>query len=268
MTRTKAKITSTDRNFDSIAAKFQQNIYSTTKGRLRQLVLQRDLLELALPVQTPVLDVGGGQGQLALWLSSLGHPVLLTDISAEMLAIAEQAAVAQNLALQVKQQGLQQLALQAEQGVLAPAPLVLCHAVLEWLADPAAAIRQLWQLTAAGGWLSLMFYNIDAKRFSNIVYGNFNYVLRDLAYKKKVSLSPQNPLDPTQVLQWCQQTGFVLHSKTGVRCFHDYLRDRSEQEREFEKLLQVELRFNRQEPYASLGRYQHLLLQKPAADGN
>lgn len=264
MTKPKQKKAATDRNFDSIAAKFQQNIYSTTKGRLRQLVLQRDLAALALPADTPVLDVGGGQGQLSLWLAQQGHPVVLTDISAEMLALASEQARIQQVQLDVRQASLQQLTAQLAQAQLAAAPLVLCHAVLEWLAEPAAAINQLWQLTAPGGVLSLMFYNKDAKRFSNIVYGNFNYVLRDLAYKKKVSLSPQNPLDPVEVMQWCSAAGFTLLSKTGVRCFHDYLRDRSEQQTEFAKLLEVELRYNQQEPYASLGRYQHLLLRKPA----
>ena len=260
MTKKNTVKTKSDRNFDSIAGKFQQNIYNTTKGRLRQLVLQRDLQELALLSQPGcrVLDVGGGQGQLALWLAGLGHQVTLTDLSGEMLALAQQAATAQQLKVQIQQWSLQQLAEQQQS-----APLVLCHAVLEWLAEPADAIRQLYQLVEPGGVLSLMFYNVDAKRFSNIVYGNFNYVLRDLAYKKKVSLSPQNPLDPRDVAHWCQQAGFVQLSKTGVRCFHDYLRDRSEQESEFDKLLEVELRYNRTEPYASLGRYQHLLLQKP-----
>jgi len=260
MTKKNTVKTKSDRNFDSIAGKFQQNIYNTTKGRLRQLVLQRDLLELALLSQPGcrVLDVGGGQGQLALWLAGLGHQVTLTDLSGEMLALAQQAATAQQLKVQIQQWSLQQLAEQQQS-----APLVLCHAVLEWLAEPAEAIRQLYQLVEPGGVLSLMFYNVDAKRFSNIVYGNFNYVLRDLAYKKKVSLSPQNPLDPRDVSAWCQQAGFIQLSKTGVRCFHDYLRDRTEQETEFDKLLEVELRYNRTEPYASLGRYQHLLLQKP-----
>ncbi len=260
MTKKNTVKTKSDRNFDSIAGKFQQNIYNTTKGRLRQLVLQRDLLELALLSQPGcrVLDVGGGQGQLALWLAGLGHQVTLTDLSGEMLALAQQAATAQQLKVQIQQWSLQQLAEQQQS-----APLVLCHAVLEWLAEPAEAIRQLYQLVEPGGVLSLMFYNVDAKRFSNIVYGNFNYVLRDLAYKKKVSLSPQNPLDPRDVSDWCQQAGFIQLSKTGVRCFHDYLRDRTEQETEFDKLLEVELRYNRTEPYASLGRYQHLLLQKP-----
>ncbi len=258
--------TKSDRNFDSIAAKFQQNIYQTSKGRLRQLVLQRDLAELAL-LATPsqVLDIGAGQGQLSLWLAAQGHQVHLTDVSAEMLAIAAQSAAEQGLTAKVSfsQQGLQQLA--AEPALQQQYPLVLCHAVLEWLADPEQAIAQLTSLLAPGGILSLMFYNVDAKRLSNIIYGNFNYVLRDLSYKKKVSLSPQHPLNPVQVSHWCQQQGLLQLSKTGVRCFHDYLRDRSQQQTQFELLLETELRYNRLEPYASLGRYQHLLLQKPAA---
>lgn len=262
MTKKNSVKLQSDRNFDSIAAKFQQNIYNTSKGRLRQCVLQRDLAELLDSTELgncSVLDVGGGQGQLALWLAERGHAVTLTDVSAEMLAIAAAQAAAQQLPLNIAQLSLQQLAEQGKQS-----PLVLCHAVLEWLADPELAIDQLWHLVAPGGVLSLMFYNVDAKRFSNILYGNFDYVLRDLSYKKKVSLSPQNPLDPQQVTKWCQQQGFELFSKTGVRCFHDYLRDRTEQQTAFDKLLEIELRYNRTEPYASLGRYQHLLLRKPA----
>lgn len=252
----------TDRNFDSIAAKFQQNIYQTSKGKLRQLVLQRDLAEFAPLATSPdILDVGAGQGQLALWLAERGHRLTLTDLSGEMLTMAAERATALGLSGQISLQqiGLQQLAEQGQQY-----PMVLCHAVLEWLADPQQAIADLYRLVAPGGALSLMFYNVDAKRSSNILYGNFDYVQRDLVYKKKVSLSPQHPLDPAAVLDWCQQAGFTLYSKTGVRCFHDYLRDRTLQEREFAQLLAMELRFNRTEPYASLGRYQHLLLEKPA----
>ncbi len=253
----------TDRNFDSIAAKFQQNIYQTSKGRLRQLVLQRDLAEFSpLAIPTRILDVGAGQGQLGLWLAGRGHQVRLTDLSLEMLTMAQARATELALEPQVSfaHLGLQQLVLEQQQY-----PVVLCHAVLEWLAQPAQAIADLFQLVEAGGALSLMFYNVDAKRFSNIVYGNFDYVLNDLVYKKKVSLSPQQPMDPQDVLDWCLQQGFVLHSKTGVRCFHDYLRNRAEQESQFDKLLEVELKYNRREPYASLGRYQHLLLLKPRA---
>ena len=82
-----------DRSFDGIAAKFQRNIYSSTKGKLRQSVLLRDLAELDILRQpTRILDVGAGQGQLALALAAQGHSVHLTDISGEMLQLAQQQA--------------------------------------------------------------------------------------------------------------------------------------------------------------------------------
>ena len=251
-----------DRNFDGIAGKFQKNIYQTTKGRLRQAVLLRDFAECAdLATPSRILDVGAGQGQLALALAEQGHQVTLTDLSQDMLDMALEDAQERGVDTQIQCHALALQQLSEQQW---PAfPVVLCHAVLEWLHEPAEAIKQLRALVQTGGLVSLMFYNKDAKRFGNILFGNFDYVAADFQVKKKVSLNPQHPLVPQDVLQWCAQAGFSLLGKTGVRCFHDYLRDRSEQETEFDKLLEVELKYNRTEPYASLGRYQHLLLLKP-----
>jgi S-adenosylmethionine-dependent methyltransferase len=249
----------TDRSFDGIAGKFSRNIYSNTKGKIRQHVLLRDLSELPI-LQRPVsiLDVGAGQGQMALALAAQGHQLHLTDISAEMLQIAQQQAVEQGLTgLEFTRIGLAELAVSHQQRY----PLILCHAMLEWLVQPELAIAQLKQLLAPKGVLSLMFYNKDAKRFANILYGNFDYVAADFQIKKKVSLNPQHPLQPEQVLGWCQQAGFNLLSKTGVRCFHDYLQHRTMQQSHFEQLLALELQYNRSEPYASMGRYQHFILQ-------
>lgn len=249
----------TDRSFDGIAAKFAKNIYDSSKGRIRQQVLLRDLAELPqLASSCRILDVGAGQGQLALQLAKLGHQVDLTDISSEMLAIAAQQAQLQGIAgLSFRQLSLLQLSAQHTE----PYQLVMCHAMLEWLAEPWLAVKQLRTLVAPGGVLSLMFYNKDAKRFANIVFGNFDYVEADLQVKKKVSLNPQHPLEPQQVHAWCADAGFTLLSKTGVRCFHDYLREPTKQQSHYEQLLALELRYNRTEPYASLGRYQHLLLR-------
>lgn len=248
-----------DRSFDGIAAKFGRNIYRSSKGKLRQQVLLRDLAELTLLRQPcEILDVGAGQGQLALALAQQGHRVHLTDISTEMLQIAQQQAQALGIAsVSFEQASLQELAAAAHRQY----PLVLCHAMLEWLAEPQLALGQLKQLVKPGGVLSLMFYNKDAKRFANMVFGNFDYVAADMQVKKKVSLNPQHPLAPADVMQWCQQAGFELINKTGVRCFHDYLRNPEQQQSHFAQLLALELQYNRTEPYASLGRYQHLLLQ-------
>ena len=254
--------TKSDRSFDGIAAKFQHNIYNSTKGKVRQAVLLRDLAELDILRQpTQILDVGAGQGQLSLALAEQGHSVHLTDISADMLQIAQQQAQQQQLAnVSFEQIGLAELASSHQQRY----PLILCHAMLEWLAEPEQAILQLKRLLAPGGILSLMFYNKDAKRFGNILFGNFDYVAADFQVKKKVSLNPQQPLVPTDVEKWCKQAGFRLLQKTGVRCFHDYLRDRALQQSHFDQLLALELQYNRMEPYASLGRYQHLLLKADA----
>ena len=66
----------TDRSFDGKALKFSRNIYQHSKGALRQQILMRDLTELAVLSQpTAILDVGAGQGQLALALAKLGHSV-------------------------------------------------------------------------------------------------------------------------------------------------------------------------------------------------
>jgi S-adenosylmethionine-dependent methyltransferase len=250
-----------DRNFDNLASRFASNIYQTTKGKIRQAVLLRDLQELPeLASPLSILDVGGGQGQLALKLAALGHRIHLTDISVEMLQLAAEDAKTQGLTaqLQISHSPLQQLPeLLAGQRY----PLVLCHAVLEWLAEPQAAIGQLRQLVQPGGIVSLMFYNQDAHRLSNIIYGNFAYVQAGLKAKKPVRLNPQQPLPPQQVLDWCQDAGFTLFGKTGVRCFHDYLRDRSQQQSHYAELEALELQYNRQEPYASLGRYMHFLLR-------
>lgn len=257
----------TDRNFDNLAGRFTQNIYNTSKGKIRQAVLMRDLLELPqLTSPCSVLDVGGGQGQLALKLAALGHQVVLSDISNDMLQVAKTQAAEQGLTerLSFIHSPLQQLSDHLEGRQY---PLVLCHAVLEWLAEPQTAITGLKQWLAPGGVLSLMFYNKDAHRFSNILYGNFDYIKADMRVKKPVRLNPQQPLATAEVLAWCQQAGFKLLGKTGVRCFHDYLRDRSQQQSHYSELETLELQYNRQEPYASFGRYTHLILQRdPARD--
>ena len=59
-------------------------------------MLKRDIQEqvgwLGQDPSKRILDLGGGQGQLALFLAAQGHHVTLVDISQEMLDIAAQKA--------------------------------------------------------------------------------------------------------------------------------------------------------------------------------
>ena len=63
-----------DRNFSDMTHKFKKNIYGTPKGKIREAVLKRDLEENLYWLKQNsdpkrIIDVGGGQGQLALYFA-------------------------------------------------------------------------------------------------------------------------------------------------------------------------------------------------------
>ena len=247
-----------DQSFDGITRKFSRNIYNTNKGRLRLAILSRDLTPCVPDEHTAtlpnVLDVGGGLGQLSMLFARAGCQVMHTDISAEIVAQAQQLHKHEQLSshYQYHVAPLQELPERLNQQY----DIVLCHAVLEWLADPRAAIATLKQLLAPQGRLSLMFYNRDAKILANIIFGNFDYVKAGLSVKKTVRMSPQQPIAPAIMSDWLHEQNLRVVQKTGVRCFHDYLRNQGDQKR-FNELLELELRYNQQSPFVDIGRYLH-----------
>lgn len=247
-----------DQSFEGITQKFSRNIYATNKGKLRLAVLERDL-QAWLPQsgnaeKLRVLDVGGGLGQLSMMFAQAGCEVTHTDISAEIVGEAQTLHAQHGLAQQYTYHvaPLQELPELLQQRY----DIVLCHAVLEWLVDPQQALVTLKQLLNANGRLSLMFYNRDAKILANIIFGNFDYVQADLTVKKTVRMSPQQPINPNDMRDWLEDMQLKVTQRTGVRCFHDYLRNRDDQKR-YDELLALELRYNQQSPFVDIGRYLH-----------
>jgi S-adenosylmethionine-dependent methyltransferase len=256
-----------DRNFDDIAEKFARNIYGTTKGQLRQAILWQDLdrlLESFGSQPLRVLDAGGGEGQTAIKMAQRGHHVTLCDISGEMITRATQVAAEKGVSgnMHFEQCAVQDIAQHLE----SPVDLILFHAVLEWVAAPQEVLQTLWSALRPGGALSLMFYNANGLLMHNMVAGNFDYVQAGMPKKKKRTLSPDYPREPQQVYGWLEETGWQITGKTGVRVFHDYLREKHQQHDCYEALLELETRYCRQEPYISLGRYIHVTAMKPLVD--
>lgn len=246
-----------DQSFAGLTDKFAKSIYATAKGQIRLAVLARDLAPLyqqERPLR--VLDVGGGIGQFSEYFARHGHQVVHTDIAEDMVQAARQRHKEAKLDDQYSYHcaSLQELPslLSGEQF-----DVILCHAVLEWLAEPAEALPLLKELLKPSGHLSLMFYNRDAKLMANMVFGNFDYVEADLQVKKRVRMSPQQPIAPKDMESWLAANELKVEQRTGVRCFHDYLRDRSTARDQFNQLLRLELRYNQQQPFTALGRYQH-----------
>ena len=147
-----------DRNFDDLAEKFAKNIYGTTKGQIRQTVVWQDLSRILAMLSDKgtltVLDAGGGIGQLSQKIAVLGHQVTLCDLSHEMLLLAEQDVTKNGLSQHYRfiHSPVQEIANHLTEQV----DIVMFHAVMEWLADPKAALELLMEQVKPGGVISVM----------------------------------------------------------------------------------------------------------------
>ena len=210
-------VTPTDTFFNGIANKFDNNIYGTSKGRLRHQMLLHYLSALIhSPQNLAVLDAGGGTGMMSLEFAQAGHQVTLCDGSEEVLDIAKQRlAGATNIC--VEQTDILSLDYPQQFDV------VLCHAVLEWLQEPLVIIDKLFTQLRQGGRLSLSFFNRDAALFNNAIWGNFDYIEAGLKARNQVRLNPHNAQHPSEILHYIKHKypTYTIEHKAGIRCFHD-----------------------------------------------
>jgi len=259
-----------DRNFDDLAKRFQKNIYGGLKGEIRLAVLERDFREHfsevpfgekkpAKPLR--VLDAGGGQGQFSIQFAKAGHKVVICDISAEMLKLAEQEVVKQGLEDQVQllHCAIQDIASHTDN---AQFDVVLCHAVMEWVANPAELLGYLIEYVKPKGFLSLTFYNLHSLIYKNLLRTNFQKIQQQDFGGSRGSLTPINPLYPESVFEWINQLPLNILATSGIRVFHDYIFNEEHRERDPKRVIELELEFSRKQPYQLLGRYIHVLNQK------
>lgn len=229
-------------------------------------------LNLHRQLQTPplrILDIGGGNGLDAVHLAQCGHHVTLVDVSADMIAAARDYALMQ----QVEHQVLCHQADVSELASLDLAPafdMVLCHNVLQYIADPAQLFQSLATCLKANGYLSI----IGANRYSE----SFSLALQHLdleeAYAQlETSSRPSgvfgkamhlySPEDVTQILQ---TLGCTLVGQYGIRCLIDYLpnNDLKQDPTFFSRLEQLECAMTDKYPYYLLARYFHLVARNLA----
>ncbi len=251
-----------DTIFDGKAEKFQRNIYGSNKGHIRLSVLWDDMKH-SIPSLSgeplTILDAGGGLGQIAIKCSKLGHSIDLVEPSKDMLAIAEKEIESESLggSIQIINESAQIYCESNEKQY----DCIVFHAVLEWLAQPKETLQTLLTQLKPGGTLSLMFYNRNSAIMKTVLKGNFFRANGGFKFGQSNSLTPGNPLDQNDVLNWLDEWGVSVESKCGIRIFNDYLHAPVPVEN-LEKLIEVEKDFCRTEPFASLGRYIHLVCTK------
>ena len=257
-----------DRNFDDISAHFEKKIYGGLKGQIRLAVLRHDIFGWVKSWQQThnrplrVLDVGAGLAQISIELAKDGHDVTINDISANMLEIAKQNAgeAAQNITWHTCP--YQQL----DDKLTGKYDLILCHAVLEWLAEPKLIMdffdRWLVDDRAEKGVLSLCFYNPASFVYRNLVMGNFNLLHNKDFKADNCSLTPNHPVAKDEVIAWINDHHYQILHTSGLRVFHDYSPLKRGGHTNSQAVIDMEVAYSGQDPYKWLGRYLHFLVSK------
>ncbi|WP_075184626.1 methyltransferase domain-containing protein [Teredinibacter haidensis] len=262
-----------DRNFDDLAMRFRRNVYGSLKGSVRLKVLERDFQQfipeyLSDSGNKCVLDVAAGEALFSSRLATHGCELVINDISTEMLNLAR-ASIDREVdvhgeeyrkRIAIVQSPMQQLdSVLADEGLPEKYDLVLCHALLEWMAEPHTLVKKLTGLIKPGGYLSLTFYNMNGLAFKNLLRTNYHKFDIDNFTAFRGSLTPTHPQNPEHICEQLNDEGFSLLCKSGIRVFHDYILDPEQRNRDPEGLIQKELEYSRREPFWQMARYIHYL---------
>jgi S-adenosylmethionine-dependent methyltransferase len=117
-----------------------------------------------------IVDVGGGTGGLSVPFAALGHNVTVIDPSPDALAAAQRRAAeagARLTAVQGEAANLDSVA-----GVAA-ADLVICHNVLEYVEEPAAAMSAIARVLRPSATVSVLAANAFAAVLHRALAGRF-----------------------------------------------------------------------------------------------
>ena len=209
-------------------------------------------------------------GQVTTRLARLGHSVVLADPSQDMLDRARDVIERDGLEGRVTTicSSVQNLAQHINGSFDRVFDLVMCHAVLEWIASPDEFIRDLSAFVGLESKLSLMFYNQNAAVLKTVFRGDFE-IFGNVETARKAQLSlPTNDgtntfsgargLTNERVTQLLNKHGLGVVSKAGIRIFHDHIPDALKRNR-LPALLELEKNYRKVEPFASLAQHIHLV---------
>ncbi|HSP37196.1 MAG TPA: methyltransferase domain-containing protein [Frankiaceae bacterium] len=170
-----------------------------------------------------VVDAGGGSGGLAVPLAGLGHSVVVVDPSPDALASLERRAAESGVADRVTgyQGDLSSLSDFVPAG---SADVLLCHAVLEVVDDPAEGLADGLTAVRSGGLVSILAANRHAVVVARALSGRF-------AAAEAALGDPDGRAGPTdrllrrfgadELVALAEGAGLRVQSLSGVRVFTD-----------------------------------------------
>jgi len=110
-----------------------------------------------------ILDVGGGNGLNSIHYAKLGHSVTLLDYSSKMLSDAKRSAEKEGVLEVIT---FCQADAEEIKGIFGAQEFdfIICHLMIEFVSEPIIILRNICELIAPGGLLSIL----DANRYSEV----------------------------------------------------------------------------------------------------
>lgn len=236
-------------------------------GRLFYSIAHHNLqMHLITGQPLRILDVGGGNGMDALYYAGLGHHVVLLDYSSAMLADAQKRAEEQGLAGRITfvEADAQQVKTAAAGETF---DLILCDLMIEFVQDPPALLRDITELLAPGGLLSLIDGNRYCESLRTALFQN------DLTAALNAVGTTEYPhrwfnrsvpiYSAEEMIQMLRANGCELVNQYGIWCITQYLPNEPKFEPEYyAELERLEFCLSGTYPYYLLARMYQVVVRK------
>jgi S-adenosylmethionine-dependent methyltransferase len=232
-------------------------------GRLRYAQAEANIAAHLPGHALRVLDVAGGNGADAIPLALRGHHVTLVDYSEQMLAGARERATAAGVTIETIQADATAMPVDE-----ASFDLVLCHNLVQYVADPADLIGRLTRPLRAGGLLSLMSINRETEvlrlalrefDLAAAVSAVGTRTMFTQSFGTQVSLST-----PEEMTEYLREHGLSLVEWYGVRTLCDYISDNDikQDPKTFADLERLEMMIAAHPTYRRIARFYQLIARR------
>jgi S-adenosylmethionine-dependent methyltransferase len=211
-----------------------------------------------------VLDVGGGTGGFAVPLAEAGHQVTVVDASPDALAALTRRAADAGVADRVRavQGDGDALASLAEPGT---ADLVLCHAVLEVVDEPAGVVAAIAAALRPDGAVSLLVASRAAAILGRAINGNLrsaSAIVTDPDGRAGTRDTLRRRYDAETATELLRSAGLEVEETHGVRVLADLL-PAAVLEDDPQAVLDLELALAARPPFRDIASQLHLFARKP-----
>lgn len=243
----------------------------TPAGRLRGELAWENLRGFLPPNarQRRVLDLGGGTGFMSVRLAKMGFQVVLLDSSEAMLEIARKEAEASGTAegISFRHADANQL-----QEFFEPESLdvVLCHNLLEYLADPPTIVSKIAHVLRKKAVVTVLVRNRAGEVLKAAIRsGDWELAKANLSAETVVDSlygKPVRVFGPKDVTEMLRGAGMHVEAQYGVRVFSDYVDQKGlTSEASYGQLLELELLLGTQPNFAAVARYTQVIARHSTA---